>query len=67
MLNWLTLNFGFHNAHHARPTTPWYRLPALHFEMYGSDPKHVIPLAAQLRLFHRHRLARGLLWGLPAD
>ncbi|NND44751.1 MAG: fatty acid desaturase, partial [Xanthomonadales bacterium] len=25
-LNWLTLNFGWHNAHHARPTVPWYRL-----------------------------------------
>ncbi|MEJ2452414.1 MAG: fatty acid desaturase [Gammaproteobacteria bacterium] len=29
-LNLLVLNFGYHNAHHEKPVTPWYRLPALH-------------------------------------
>ncbi len=29
-LNWLTLNFGYHNAHHAKPFMPWCRLPQLH-------------------------------------
>lgn len=24
--NFLVLNFGFHNAHHARPTSPWFML-----------------------------------------
>jgi len=61
-LNWLTLNFGFHNAHHSRPTTPWYRLPALHREMYGDDTDAVIPLARQLAIFHRGRVRRIIKW-----
>lgn len=61
-LNWLTLNFGYHNAHHARPTTPWYRLPAVHREMYGDDPDAVIPLGAQLAIYHRGRTRRIVKW-----
>jgi fatty acid desaturase len=57
-LNWFTLNFGFHNAHHARPITPWWRLPALHRELFGDDPATVISLGPQLRVFHRHRVRR---------
>ncbi len=57
-LNWLTLNFGFHNAHHADMQLPWYRLPQKHRELYGDDPRYVIPLAAQLRIFHRQRVRR---------
>ena len=57
-INWLTLNFGFHNAHHARPTVPWYRLPAFHRELFGSDPERVIPFAAQLGIYNRFRVAR---------
>ena len=57
-VNWLTLNFGFHNAHHARPTTPWWRLPALHRELFGAGPSHVIPFGAQLEIFHRYRVER---------
>jgi hypothetical protein len=34
-LNLLVLNFGYHNAHHVRPTAPWYRLPRLHAELFG--------------------------------
>jgi fatty acid desaturase len=56
--NWLVLNFGYHNAHHAKPTTPWFRLPALHRELFGDDPENVISLRAQLLMFHRHRVAR---------
>ena len=59
-LNLLTLNFGYHNAHHARPTAPWYRLPALHRELYGDDPAQVLPFRNQLRAYHRHRVARVL-------
>jgi fatty acid desaturase len=33
-LNLLVLNFGYHNAHHVRPTAPWYRLPRLHAELF---------------------------------
>jgi fatty acid desaturase len=56
--NWLVLNFGYHNAHHARPTAPWYRLPAIHRELFGDDPERVIPLWPQLVLFHRYRAHR---------
>ena len=57
-LNWLVLNFSYHNAHHARPTTPWFRLPALHRELFGDDPTRVIPLWPQLKMFHRYRVDR---------
>lgn len=56
--NWLVLNFGFHNAHHARPTTPWYQLPAVHRELFGDDPGRVIGLRPQLSIFHRYRYYR---------
>jgi len=56
-LNWFTLNFGFHNAHHDDMTVPWYRLPAKHREMFGTDPA-VIPLGAQLKIFHKQRVRR---------
>ncbi len=57
-LNWLTLNFGYHNAHHANMNMPFYRLPALHAELTDNDPQYVIPLGAQLRLYHSNRVAR---------
>lgn len=57
-LNWLTLNFGYHNAHHANMNLPFFRLPDLHAELYGNDPEKVVPLASQLRLYHRNRVAR---------
>lgn len=57
-LNWFTLNFGYHNAHHDDMTVPWYRLPARHQEMFGDNPKVVIPLRAQLSIFHRQRVRR---------
>lgn len=57
-LNWLTLNFGFHNAHHADMTVPWYGLPAKHRELFGDSPEKVIPLSAQLRIFHKQRVRR---------
>ena len=57
-INWFTLNFGFHNAHHTKPITPWWRLPALHRELFGDDPTKVIPLWPQLRIFHEYRVTR---------
>lgn len=57
-LNWLTLNFGYHNAHHSNMNVPWYRLPDLHRELTGDDPERVIPLSSQLKLFHRNRVSR---------
>lgn len=57
-VNWLILNFGYHNAHHAKPTTPWFELPALHRELFGDDPETVIPLWPQLLMYHRYRRYR---------
>lgn len=57
-LNWLVLNFGYHNAHHADMNQPWYRLPALHAQLTGDDPASVIPLSSQLKLYHRNRVKR---------
>ena len=58
LLNWFTLNFGFHNAHHSDMSIPWYRLPAKHRDMFGDDPTWVIPLGAQLKIFHKQRVIR---------
>jgi fatty acid desaturase len=57
-LNLLLLNFSYHNAHHEKPVAPWYRLPALHRELYGSDYLQVIPMHLLLKSFHQHRLRR---------
>ena len=56
--NWFTLNFGFHNAHHDDMNVPWYRLPEKHRKMFGQDPNSVIPLGAQLSIFHKQRVRR---------
>jgi hypothetical protein len=58
LLNLLTLNFAYHNAHHDRPTVPWYRLPRLHRELYGDDRSHVLSFCDLLHAYHRHRVAR---------
>lgn len=57
-LNLLTLNFGYHNAHHHRAALPWYRLPAAHREFFGEETRQLLPLADLLRTFHRNRLKR---------
>jgi acyl-lipid omega-6 desaturase (Delta-12 desaturase) len=57
-VNLLVLNFGFHNAHHARPTTPWYDLPAAHRALFAGTEGNVIPLRGQLKSFHRFRVSR---------
>jgi fatty acid desaturase len=60
VLNLLTLNFGYHNAHHERAAIPWYRLPALHRELFGAGRRELLPLPALLKTFHRNRLRRVL-------
>jgi fatty acid desaturase len=59
-LNFLLLNFPYHNAHHARPAAPWYRLTKLHDELYGDDRAQVLPCRILLKNYHRHRVARVL-------
>jgi omega-6 fatty acid desaturase (delta-12 desaturase) len=66
-LNWLSLNFGFHNAHHLRPTVPWYRLPEYHREKIGWDSERVVPFSAQLKIFHKYRVCRVLHEGGDLD
>jgi fatty acid desaturase len=58
ILNMLWLNFGFHNAHHERPTMPWYRLPAYHRELYPVDYAQVVTVGNLLRSFHINRVKR---------
>ena len=57
-VNWLILNFGYHNAHHAKPTAPWFELPELHRQLFGDDPLTVIQLWPQLLMYHRYRTYR---------
>jgi fatty acid desaturase len=60
LLNLLTLNFGYHNAHHEKPTEPWFRLPVLHKKLYGEDCGQALPIWNQLKAFHRYRTQRML-------
>jgi len=57
-LNLLVLNFGYHNAHHEKPTTPWYRLPKLHKQLYGKDQQQILPFKNLLQAYHRYRVKR---------
>jgi fatty acid desaturase len=57
-LNLLVLNFGYHNAHHHRPSAPWWRLPALHRDLYGDSRAVVMPLRELLGTWHRNRVRR---------
>jgi fatty acid desaturase len=57
-LNLLTLNFGYHNAHHHRPSVPWYGLPASHRDLYRGQTRAVLPLSELLRTWHRNRVRR---------
>ena len=57
-LNLLTLNFAYHNAHHARSGEPWYRLPALHYALYGAEDPQVLPCRNLIAGYHRNRVTR---------
>jgi fatty acid desaturase len=59
-LNLLVLNFPYHNAHHARSGTPWYRLYALHRALYGEGDPQVLGFGTLAANYHRHRVARVL-------
>ncbi|NNL95850.1 MAG: fatty acid desaturase [Xanthomonadales bacterium] len=66
-INWLTLNFGWHSAHHVRPTVPWYRLRDYYLENVSDDPGSVIPFRAQWHMYWRHRVYRVTHSGGPYD
>jgi fatty acid desaturase len=57
-LNLLNLNFGYHSAHHDRPSAPWYRLPELHRQTYRADAPQVLPYRQLWRSFRINRLKR---------
>lgn len=57
-LNLLTLNFAYHNAHHAKPAAPWYRLPETQVQAFGPNDKQVLPLAHLLKNYHTYRVRR---------
>ena len=57
-LNLLTLNFGYHNAHHERAATPWYALPNLNRELFDDAPRELLPLPELLHTHHRNRMKR---------
>lgn len=58
LLNLLVLNFAYHNAHHAKPGEPWYRLAGLHRRLFADDTTQVLPVRALLASYHRHRVTR---------
>jgi fatty acid desaturase len=54
-LNLYNLNFGFHNAHHDKPTTPWYRLPQLQAQLYAEGSPQYLPYREVMVSFHKNR------------
>jgi fatty acid desaturase len=68
-LNALVLNFGYHNAHHHRPSVPWWRLPALHRDLYGDDTPAVMSVPELLATWHRNRVRRVFAedYGVPGS
>ncbi len=59
-LNLLVLNFCYHNIHHSHQLQPWYRLPKLHAQKYGSDEQQVLTFKHLIKSFHRYRIPRVL-------
>ncbi len=59
-LNLLILNFGYHNAHHERPSVAWHRLPTLHRQLFGDRARAVLPLRQLLKTWHHNRVHRVL-------
>ncbi len=58
LLNLLTLNFVYHNAHHVKTGVPWYQLPELHQNLYGEENSQVTPVRTLFANFHRYRVER---------
>lgn len=55
-MNLWNLNFGYHNAHHDKVATPWYRLPAVQKELYAEGDRQYLPYGELWNTFHCNRL-----------
>lgn len=64
-LNLLVLNFGYHNAHHIKPTAPWYELPRIHAELLGTEKDNGINFLTILKSYKRFRVRRVLHEDFP--
>lgn len=60
VMNLPWLNFLYHNAHHARPTAPWYELPRLHSKLFSTDSRQILTLRDLIPSYHRNRVTRVL-------
>lgn len=60
LLNLVILNFGYHNAHHIRPSAPWLELPDLHKKCVGDESRQVLGFLSLLRNYHKYRCDRVL-------
>ena len=58
-LNLLVLNFVYHNAHHHRPSVPWWRLPAVHKSLcVKGNTTALLTSRELLATWHRNRVRR---------
>jgi fatty acid desaturase len=57
-LNWIVLNYGFHNAHHQFPAANWVDLPRHDRALYNTNESHCIYFLDLLRWYHHNRIAR---------
>lgn len=55
-LNLWNLNFGYHNAHHDKVATPWYRLPEVQKGLYAEGDRQYLPYGELWNTFHHNRL-----------
>jgi len=63
LINLLSLNFGYHNAHHTKAITPWYNLPKLHDDLYGElspSNEQILSFSQLFSTWYRNRLHRVL-------
>jgi acyl-lipid omega-6 desaturase (Delta-12 desaturase) len=58
LLNLLVLNFGYHNAHHEKPTSPWYRLPALDRDLFPNNDSQTLPFRNIVKGYSKYRITR---------
>ena len=62
--NFMTNNFGYHTAHHCRPSAHWTELPEIHAAIADRIPKERIKTynwSCALMLRHFYLSARGLM------